>query len=121
MGLVDRYKEVLKAQGINANIESYKPKKDYTKIIIILIAIAIMLPLYFLVFQNYNACSITANLLSNQNSGATNSSAVTSSFSFKCATNSILYSASIALVVVIICSLFYKGIKKWGAGKLKFN
>ena len=113
MSLVDRYKEVLKSQGINANIERYKPKKDRTMTIIALVAIAIMLPLYFIVFQNYSACSVAANAIYNQNISATNSSTLSSPFSLKCATNSALYSASILLAALIICAILYKWLRGW--------
>lgn len=110
MGLSEKYKEVLRSQGINANIESYKPKKDRTYLIIFIAAIIISVPSYFFVFQNYNSCSSAANYIST-NTGQSNSSAVTNSFSFKCGTNSILYSVTIALIIAVILLLILKALK----------
>ncbi len=111
MSLADKYNEALKEQGIKANIKTYKPKKDHTRQIIVIVAVVLAIVSYFAVYQNYGSCSMSANYLSSSSTSSTNSTLVTNSFSLNCATNSIMYSAAIALMITIIVLLIFKALK----------
>ncbi|MCL4376173.1 hypothetical protein M1558_01625 [Candidatus Parvarchaeota archaeon] len=109
MSLADKYREELKSQGINVEINSVKIKKDRTKLILLIIGIALAIPLYFLIFTNYNSCSIYAATLSSTTSSV---SSVSGSFYFKCGLNSIMYSVSAALLIFLILLIALKIIRK---------
>ncbi|MCL4398748.1 MAG: hypothetical protein M1322_04090 [Candidatus Parvarchaeota archaeon] len=106
MSLADKYREELKSQGINVEIKGIKIKKDRTKLILILIGIALAIPIYFLIFTNYNSCSIYALALSG------GVSSVSGSFYFKCGLNAIMYSVSAVLLISIILLIILKVIRK---------
>ncbi|EEZ92994.1 MAG: hypothetical protein BJBARM4_0380 [Candidatus Parvarchaeum acidiphilum ARMAN-4] len=106
MGLSDKYREELKSQGINVEIQSVKLKKDHTKWILAAIAVIIAIPLYFLIFTNYNSCSISAAALS----GSTSS--ISGSFYFKCGLDSAMYSVSAAILVFLIVLIALKLLRK---------
>ena len=109
MSLADRYKEELKSQGINVEINSIKIKKDRTKLFLIIIGIVLALPLYFLIFTNYNSCSVTAAALSSTTKGI---SSISGSFYFKCGLNAVMYSFSAALIISIILLIILKIMRK---------
>jgi len=109
MSLADKYKEELKSQGINVEINSIKIKKDRTKLIIAVIGIALAIPLYFLIFTNYNSCSVAAAALSGTTKGI---SSISGSFYFKCSLNAVMYSVSAALIISIILLIILKIIRK---------
>ena len=108
MSLVDKYKEELKKEGVEINIQGTKIKKDRTKLFITLIRIALVVPIYFVIFSNYNSCIMYATNLSGSTSSSTT---LTGSFYLKCGVNSIMYSVSAALVIFIILLLILKVIK----------
>ncbi|MEM0143166.1 MAG: hypothetical protein QXL94_04345 [Candidatus Parvarchaeum sp.] len=109
MSLVDKYKEELKSQGINVDIKGTKIKKDRTKLILAIIGILIAIPIYFLIFTNYNACIVSANDLSSSTAGPVSSAG---SFYLKCGVNSIMYSISAALLIFIILLILMKVFRK---------
>ncbi len=109
MSLADNYKKELKSQGINVEINNIKIKKDRTKLILIIIGIILVIPLYFLIFTNYNSCSIAASSLSSTTKGI---SSISSSFYFKCDLDAAMYSVSAALIISIILLIILKIIKK---------
>lgn len=109
MSLSDKYKEELKSQGINVEINSIKIKKDRAKLILIIIGIVLAVPLYFLIFTNYNSCSISAAALSSTTKGI---SSISGSFYFKCGLNAVMYSVSAALLISIILLILFKIIRK---------
>ncbi len=111
MGLADKYKETLKERGIKADFQTYKPKKDHIRLIIIVVAIALAIVSYLSVYENYNSCSMSAGALSASSTSSTNSTLVANSFSLNCATNSIMYSAAIALMITIIVLLIFKALR----------
>lgn len=106
MGLVDKYREELKSQGINIDIQGTKPKKDRTKLFLAIIGIAIAIPLFYAIFTGYNACVLSASQLSSVS--ASPSSVLNGPFSFKCGVNSIMYSAAAALLIFIILMILLK-------------
>ena len=109
MGLADNYREELKSQGINVEISSVKIKKDRTKLILAVIGIALAFPLYFLIFTNYNSCSIYASALSRITSSP---SSISGSFYFKCGLNAVMYSVSAALLIFLVLLIILKVIRK---------
>ncbi len=109
MSLADKYREELKSQGINVEIKSIKIKKDRTKLFLAIIGIVLAVPLYFLIFTNYNSCSVTAAALSSSTAGV---SSISGSFYFKCGLNAIMYSVSAALLIAIILLIILKITKK---------
>ncbi len=111
MSLADKYKEELKGQGIKTDFKTFKPKKDRTRAIIVTVAIVLAAVSYSAVYQNYNACSMSANYLSTSNAGSTNSTPVNTSFSLTCATNLVMYSVTIALMIAIIVLLILKALR----------
>ncbi|MCL4391610.1 hypothetical protein M1112_02855 [Candidatus Parvarchaeota archaeon] len=110
MSLVDKYKEELKSQGITVDIRGTNPKKDRTKLILIIVGLALSIPIYFLIFTNYNSCSAYAVSLSNSTAGS--SSYTTESFSLKCGINSVMYSVSAALLIFIVLLILLKIFKR---------
>ncbi|EFD93168.1 MAG: hypothetical protein BJBARM5_0037 [Candidatus Parvarchaeum acidophilus ARMAN-5] len=115
MSLVDRYREELKSQGINVDIQGTKIKKDRTKLFLFIIGAAIAIPVYFLIFTNYNACVVYAGNLSAVSGGS--SSALNGSFYLKCGVNSIMYSVAAALLIFIILLILMKIFVRRRAGK----
>lgn len=109
MGLADKYKEKLKEEGINANFATYRPKKDPTRLILAIVIVAIAVPSYLLVFQNYNSCSAYSTSVSG--GAVSTNSTITNSFSFKCATNTALYSSVAALAIAVVSLLVLKIIR----------
>ena len=106
MGLSDKYREELKSQGINVDIKGVKLKKDHTKWVLAAIAVIVAIPLYFLIFTNYNSCSISAAALS----GGVSSAA--GSFYFKCGLNSAMYSVSAAILIFLVVLIALKILRK---------
>ena len=106
MSLVDKYSEELKSQGIDINMHGTKIKKDRTKLFLVIIGAAIAIPIYSLIFANYNACIVYAGSLSTSSAGS--SSSLMGSFSLKCGTNSVMYSVSAAILIFIILMLILK-------------
>ncbi|MGC8533309.1 MAG: hypothetical protein ACP5MV_01620 [Candidatus Parvarchaeum sp.] len=109
MSLADKYKEELKSQGINVEINSIKIKKDRTKLILAIIGIALAIPIYFLIFTNYNSCSIYAAALSSTAGGTPS---ISGSFYFKCGLNAIMYSVSAAILIFIVLLIAVKIIRR---------
>ncbi|MCW1294425.1 MAG: hypothetical protein OH338_00070 [Candidatus Parvarchaeota archaeon] len=109
MSLADKYKEELKSQGINVEINSVKIKKDRTKLILAIIGIALAIPLYFLIFTNYNSCSIYAAALSSASGGV---SSISGSFYFKCGLDAIMYSVSAAILIFLVLLIILKIVRR---------
>jgi len=105
MSLADKYKEELKSQGINVEINSIKIKKDRTKLILSLIGIVLAVPLYFLIFMNYNSCSVYAATLLGTTGGG---SSLSGSFYFKCGLDAAMYSVSAAILIFLVLLIAIK-------------
>jgi ABC-type Fe3+ transport system permease subunit len=104
MGLVDRYKEELKSQGIDVNIKGTKLKKDRTNLLLGIIGAAMAIPIYFLIFTNYNECTVYAGKISGVSSA-------TGSFYLKCGVNSMMYSVAAALLIFIVILVILKALR----------
>ena len=111
MGLADNYKETLKAQGYDVKVESYKKPKTHIKLIIFAIVVVIAVPASFFIFNNFNSCQTQVAQINNQNQ-----TAISTSFSLKCATNTSLYSVAMVIAIAIAILLFLKII---GRTKIK--
>ena len=108
MGLADRYKEVLKNQGIKVNLTTYKPRPNHARLILTLITLALIIPSYIFVYQNYNACSLSAGTSS---IAVGNSAIATNPLKLNCGIDTTLYSATIALIITIVMLLMLKAAR----------
>lgn len=112
MGLADRYKENLRAQGIDVKLTLYKQKKNETSLIIFIISLMITVPTYTYLYLGYSSCAI--------NEGAILPGPGINSLLFKCATDFGLYGAVAALLIAIIILLFIKALRQMSR-KQKYN
>ena len=108
MGLADKYKEVLKSRGVKIDLTTYKPKPSHLHLILALIALALIVPSYFFVYQNYDTCSSSAGT---SIIVAENSAIVTNPLKLNCGIDTALYSATIALMIAIIVLLTLKAAR----------
>ncbi len=111
MGLVDNYREELKAQGINIDLKGIRAKKDRTRLYLTVIGIIVAIPTYFAIYSNYTYCSVVSAWLSSSSAGQS-SSAVSGSFLLKCGINSALYSVSAGILIFIILLLCLKAFEQ---------
>ncbi len=114
MSLVDNYREELKSEGVDINIHGSKIKKDRTKLLLIVIGIVLAVIIYYIIFNNYNACTIYASSISS----SSGSSTLSGSFYLKCGTDAIMYSVSAALLIFIVLLISMKIIKNRKQGKV---
>jgi ABC-type Fe3+ transport system permease subunit len=105
--LIDRYKETLKEQGVRKSVPAYKIKKDKTTLFLLIVVLAVGLPLYLLIFQNYSSCTVYDNgLLSVEGS-------IGAPFNLyiNCGVNTLMYSIAAALFIAIMVFLILKALK----------
>jgi hypothetical protein len=107
MSILDKYKETLKEQGINTRLATQKHLKPNIYFIVLLAAAIIAAPSYFLLYENYNTCSIYSVGIT----GGTASRGIIGPFSLNCATDFALYSVVASLIIIIISLLFLKVLK----------
>jgi hypothetical protein len=107
MSLQDNYREELRKEGVEVSLPKYKPKRDYSNLILALLVVAAAAS-YYLVFNGYMACTVSVSPYFSNNSTTANS------FAFKCGVNSILYAMAITLVIAIAGMLIFKIYKHLG-------
>ena len=104
MGLIDKYKDALREQGLRQNVPVYKVRHNKTNIYLLLLIIAVGAPIYILIYGNYAYC--------NSNVGVIGSVVpVTSTIAISCGIDAIMYSITAALVIALMVFLVLKALK----------
>lgn len=107
MGLIDRYKDSLKREGIHENLQVYKVRHNRKNVFLVLLVLVVGIPTYFLIFRSYGACTVNAKALSLVNT----SSVLNNGFSVGCGVDAAMYAVIAALAIALLVFIVLKSMR----------
>ena len=104
MKLLDLYREKMKEQGFDVNLQGYKIKINHYKLIALALSFLICTPNYIFIYLSQQSCVIQVNKLSVNGS-------VSNPLYFSCTFNVIIYLFATVIEIVVLSFIISKALK----------